>query len=153
MVLDIDEKYHDILKLLDVFSTELSDIKVSMDISYSNNNSLDVSLEKINELILDNGFSEIKNKKESFRRFKIKNKYNIVDKIDIYEKNNKTINSSISVCIDNIVVCFEHLYEQIITSAYFYMINYTKLHYEYMKNIDKEYVDKNLKYYSKIQKL
>ena len=51
------------------------------------------------------------------------------------------------------MVCFEHLYEQIITSAYFYMINYTKLHYEYMKNIDKEYVDKNLKYYSKIQKL
>lgn len=151
IIKDINNKYKHISKILEIFSKELPNMKVSLDIEFSNNLYLEAYQEELVKLSLYNGFIQIKNTDKYFRRFQIRDRYNIIDKIKFYQCKSEFLNTNISINIDNIVVNIEKLNKQLITSAYFYMVNYCKLHYEYMKNCNKEYVDKNLKFYKKLE--
>ena len=153
VVQDIKNKYGHIRVLLDIFSMEIEDIKVSVDVKFNNSNFLEVNPDTLRKIAIEKGFIQNKNKEGSFRRFHIQNKYTLTQNIELYSCKDKMVNTYISVNIDNIIVDFETLYDQLITTAYFYMVQYCKLHYNYMKAVDEKYVKNNEKFYNKLQKL
>lgn len=139
--------------LLDIFSIELDDIKVSFDVNFNTSNSLEVKADVLKEIALEKGFIQNKNNNDSYRRFKVKNKYNLTENIEIVPYKRNMVNTSILFGVDNIVLNFEMLYEQLMTAVYFYMRMYCKLHYEYIKAVDEEYIEKNANFYKKLEKL
>ncbi len=150
---DIKNEYERIKAILDIFYSELDDVKIAVDVKYTSSSLLDMNQEKVKNIFLSQDFEQYNTNRDNFRRIFTKNKYNIVENIDLYPYRNNMTNSYTSISVDNVIVNFDLFFEQLITTAYFYMIHYCKLHYNYIKDVDKDYVKENEKFYNKLESL
>ena len=148
---DIKGKTEIISQTLDLFKKNIKELKISMDIKYSLSKDVTISEKDLEEVLEDLSFEKIFNIKGKYRKFEVVNKHNITDQI-LTQKYGKYISLDISICVENMIIENNNFDEEFTFSPFYFIIEYSKLHYNFLKKLDKEYIYSQQIFYSMLEK-
>ena len=122
-----------------------------MDIKYSLSKDVTISEKDLEEVLEDLSFEKIFNIKGKYRKFEVVNKHNITDQI-LTQKYGKYISLDISICVENMIIENNNFDEELTFPPFYFIIEYSKLHYNFLKKLDKEYIYSQQIFYSMLEK-
>ena len=152
MYKDIEKRISVIQNTLNLFKDNIDELKISMDVNYSLQKDVTIKESEIVSVFKGLDFEKLQNVKGKYRKFKIMNKHNITEQFQLVKQNDKHFILDISIGVDNIVVDYTNIKEEIEFSLYYYIIEYAKFHYNILKILDCGYLLSQQEFYEKLEK-
>jgi len=126
-MMELNEASKIISKYLNKINFKAPNAKTTLDVFFSKENYIDVDNSIIKEILLDYEFEEKIMQKNSYRKFQVVFSRNVTTKVDINFFNENT-ELDFRVDIENTIVNKENLQKEICNSAYYYFVQYYRLH-------------------------
>lgn len=153
----LENPFEELKEKSKIFSDTIKEIlvnlptaKITLDIFYSVGKYITNDANKIKEACVKRGLKEKNTLKNSLRKFEVLNKRNVTTKVDLILYPNY-VDVHFKVDVENIIVNLENIESEIINSVYFYYLQYIKLHYFIVSEIDNEYIKLNEDIYNRIR--
>lgn len=152
LIVQIEEVSEKLLSILNIFYNEVEDVKITVDIIYSLGKEVDISLREFEKILEVMKYGRKRTSKNEFRKFDIIKKHNVTSLIAIRDLES-ILEYNINVSIENIVINASKFKSEFVDSLYFYVLEYSKLHYNIVNAKDKYYIENNAKFYESLAKL
>ena len=143
-------KYSEYVKdIMKEVQKKISDAKFNIDVIYFSDKYMDFELDNLREIV-NQEYTRKKTSKDEYRKFEILNKRNVITTFSLRTEKD-VIFATFTVSVENIVVDFENIFEEINNSLFFYYTQYIKLHYLILKEKEPKFIENNSKFYALIE--